>query len=993
MKNILLFLAYLISVSILAQTGPGGVGNSSTNVIWLDPDIVTYSSVPSVTTWPDQSGNGNDFTQATASRQPQRVTYSGHDALRFDGGDWVRNGGAAGLNATNHTQYIVYNGNQANHTGILYDGSFTQSSQFYRTYRTSSGFLQAWVVNGSSGTEKNTVANNSAFQIISSYWDGGAETWTSYKNGTSFGTQVGADGNPTGNYRNTIGAASNNAYPFDGDIGEVIMYNVTLNSAQRNIIDNYLSSKYSVAISNDMYAYDASHQYELIGIGEEADGSNLMAKGAGIMELSIGSLSSGDYVLVGHDNTNLSSTTNDVPAVITGGSRLTRTWRSDLTGSPGNVDIVYDVSTLTLPPGSYYLLVESNNGVFNDGDVVTYGPETPVGNLVAFSGVILVDADYITLASGAGASIVSVQTGDWDDPTTWNCSCIPGASDDVSVTAGHTVSATTTTNVHDLIVNGTLNTLSTGNFDIEGDYTINASGDATHKTVTFNGSSAQSINNSSSNTIKFKNLYVNNGNGVSFQSGAFSVSGSISVSNGPLQNTGATVTVLSTASSTAVITNGAGGFSGEFVFQRYISARNANWGDLSSPVSNATLGDWDSDQSGTVSELFMAGVNGIDGDAGGFESVYRYDEVGQSYVAVTDTGYALTPGEGLEVWLGDDMTTWNAKTFDTHGTPNYGDVPVSVADSWNLVGNPYQAWINWSLLSKPTLNATFYIWNTNNGTYDAYTNGVVAPHQGFWVESVGSGTLTFQESAKTGSGSSTFKRNEFDFVEAILRVKSTTTTYAHELKLRINEMANETLDEFDASFKPSRIAEAPSITAFASESTKKLAINSFHFQDEIIIPLSIEVGVSGKYLLQPVNFDGYSNYYETIELKDNLTGYKYNLEEVNKEGITVDIDRTENSDNRFYLKLSNLSLSTSNKLLVDEDVNVYMSNEQMVITFDDADENYEISIYNTVGQKIMNNKYSQGRTRVVISNDELQKGINIVTVKSSKGIVAKKINY
>src|SRR5690606_500642 len=145
-------------------------------------------------------------------------------------------------------------------------------------------------------------------------------------------------------------------------------YNKILNSAERNILSNYLSTKYNIAIANDYYSYDASHGNELFGIGQEADGANPIAQGTGIVEFSNASaLTNGSYLLSGHNNGSLTLTNNDVPASIAGGSRVRRVWRADVTGSLGTVDVVVDVTSLTLAPGQYYLLVESNNGVFNDG--------------------------------------------------------------------------------------------------------------------------------------------------------------------------------------------------------------------------------------------------------------------------------------------------------------------------------------------------------------------------------------------------------------------------------------------------------------------------------------------------------------------------------------------------------------------------------------------------------------------------------------------------
>ncbi len=996
MKNILFTTCLVLTFASFAQTGPGGVGNSANNVVWLDGNIVTVGTNPYIATWPDQSGNGNNFVQATSSRQPSIVTYYGFKGLRFDGGDWLRTGGGIGaLDANTHTQYVIYNGYTANHVGILHESSYTQSNQFLRTYR-NYGNVAAFVLNSTLGTVLNSTTNSSAFQIISSIWDGNAQTFDSYKDGTSFGSKGGANGSPTGNYLNTIGASSSGSYRFNGDMGEVIFYNTVLNSAQRIIVDNYLSSKFKVTISNDMYAYDAAltHQYGLIGIGQEADGNNLTAQGKGIVEFSVGSMNNGDYIFTGHNNTNLSTNTNDVPASIVGGSRLSRTWRVDVTGSTTITDVVFDISSLTLPTGSYYLLVESVNGIFNDGGVVEYGPFADVAGLVTFTGVSFADGDYFTIATGSNAGIASAATGNWGTAATWSCSCVPTSTDNVTISLGHTVTATTTVNINDLTINGNLNTIQTGDFNIKGDLVINAGGTFINKTIKFNGSSAQTLSNNGVSTIDFATLNINNGSGVSILTGNFSVSNSISISNGPLQNVGGNFTFLSTATKTAVIINGAGGFVGQFIVQRYISQRNAGWGDLSSSVANNHLRDWDSNPAGTARELYMCGVSGFSGSCGGWNSVYSFDAATQTYPAITDTAYVLAPGTGIELWLADDDTLLYNTTFDSRGTPNYGNVAVPVVNSFNLVGNPYQAFVNFNSLTKPTINSTYYIWSTATGTYVAKTAGQIPPHQGFYVESVGAGTLTFTESSKNGSGASTFYKTTpqedvepYTFTEALLKVKNTQMNYAHELKLRINELAKTSLDEFDASFLPSRIVEAPSITAFSENSNKPLAIVSFNQTEEVVIPISVNTGVDAQLIVETINFENFTNIYKNVTLLDTKTNTIYNLK--TQKEVPIEFTTDEN-DARFELRLSNeVTSSTSSNL----NATIYKNQEFTIIEMNDFTDSYIVSIVNVLGQKVVDDFVNVTTNRLLIPNSSLPKGVNLISVKDKNNSIIKKLIY
>ena len=120
---------------------------------------------------------------------------------------------------------------------------------------------------------------------------------------------------------------------FVGDIAEVIIYSAALNSAQRILAENYLSAKYNITIADDRYAgHDASYIRDVAGIGQESDGSHTEAHSAGLVAMSNGTLSDGDYLMFGH-----STVTNSVVTSNLGSTdavqRWERIWFLDKTGT------------------------------------------------------------------------------------------------------------------------------------------------------------------------------------------------------------------------------------------------------------------------------------------------------------------------------------------------------------------------------------------------------------------------------------------------------------------------------------------------------------------------------------------------------------------------------------------------------------------------------------------------------------------------------------
>jgi hypothetical protein len=94
--TIKLFLSILLLASVtvsFGQTGPGGVGNSSTNVLWLSADSQVFSDAgvtPAANTnnvgqWNDRSGNGRNAAHATVAERPNYQTgvLNGLPVIRF----------------------------------------------------------------------------------------------------------------------------------------------------------------------------------------------------------------------------------------------------------------------------------------------------------------------------------------------------------------------------------------------------------------------------------------------------------------------------------------------------------------------------------------------------------------------------------------------------------------------------------------------------------------------------------------------------------------------------------------------------------------------------------------------------------------------------------------------------------------------------------------------------------------------------------------------
>ncbi|MBL7962839.1 MAG: T9SS type A sorting domain-containing protein [Flavobacteriales bacterium] len=393
----------------MAQTGPGGVGNSSNNIIWFAADKGVVAPTAGITQWSDQSGNGNHATQATATRQPllESNVLNGYPAVLFDNDqtnpDYLTvpdNSTLEGMNGLTGFAVFRLNAGTANSAprGILCKrvDPGTQNAYGWFLHQNGSNLSQHLDIDGTG--DRVTSTNN--FATGTTYLNGFAFHGSSPSNANDqiLYTAGSAVGNRQESSSTVPNHASNfhlgvlyghtgtgaNTSRFNGHIAEVILYNQTLTTIQRTIVNNYLAAKYGTALaSDDLYTMDTpangNYDHEVAAIARS--GSDVVddVRGSGIVQVrrSSGSITNNAYLFWGHDNGALGSWgVTDMPASVQG--RLQRVWRVSEVNSSGsavdvgNVDLTFHLSGLgPVTASDLRLLVDTDNdGVFAD--------ETPI---------------------------------------------------------------------------------------------------------------------------------------------------------------------------------------------------------------------------------------------------------------------------------------------------------------------------------------------------------------------------------------------------------------------------------------------------------------------------------------------------------------------------------------------------------------------------------------------------------------------------------------
>ncbi|MEZ4721252.1 MAG: hypothetical protein R2813_05175 [Flavobacteriales bacterium] len=410
------------------QTGPGGVGNSTTNGLWLRADILNQNNNTSVPTWPDASGNGNDAVQATSGLQPIHFfngSLNSQSIVRFDGSndemavaDTDILDSSAGI-----TFYVVIRPTNLNgaargilgkrisfstpseyaYTWFFYTGNnlfldvHTNDNRFNTTttFSNSTNYLLSWTFDGTQPSTRRVRIRSGSTIIRTS-----TETSTFLPNSN----QVLAIGALNAGYGTYLGA----------DYGEIIHFNHALDTVQHILVQNYLSAKYNIALaSNNLYDEDepsnGNFDFNVAGIGR-TDASNIVddAQGSGLVRILNPTDLGNDEFMIWGDNGDSAQAIDSSDIPITMAARFQRVWRvSEVNGSltavdVGNVDMRWDLSGLgPVTASDLRLLIDTDNdAVFND--------ETPISGATAIGGGVYQFSGVSALANNRRFTIGTI---------------------------------------------------------------------------------------------------------------------------------------------------------------------------------------------------------------------------------------------------------------------------------------------------------------------------------------------------------------------------------------------------------------------------------------------------------------------------------------------------------------------------------------------------------------------------------------------------------
>lgn len=427
-------LTGIARTGLQAQTsGPGGIaGNIG---LWLDASAVTATNNTVVTTWPDRSGNNNNFTSAVGATF-NTGAQNGKPVFLFNGtSQYFERDYTAALNPANVTLFAV----TRVETSALYKSVITSRNDNggYMVYSLPNpNTWEFWYGIGSGG--HNYEALSSGIQTTAA-WSIMTYTATNanlaiYRNNAAVATGNATYGANTSR-PTRIGAGNTDVdavdFYFRGSIAELAVYGEVVSAAKRMIITNSLAWKYNIALTANYSVTGASATYsnDPGGIGRLSAADQVTDSRAGLVRMfgTTTSLTDNEYLFWGHNGGALVATATDLPAAfnatiggVTGsykvGGRLGRAWKVYERNGTGGTGI--DVGTVSLSvdltnvPGTkrlvdLVLIVDrDNDGTFADETYIAastssgiFTAATLAANVVTFTGVNLKENDNFTVGT------------------------------------------------------------------------------------------------------------------------------------------------------------------------------------------------------------------------------------------------------------------------------------------------------------------------------------------------------------------------------------------------------------------------------------------------------------------------------------------------------------------------------------------------------------------------------------------------------------------
>jgi hypothetical protein len=389
--------------------------------------------------------------------------------------------------------------------------------------------------------------------------------------------------------------------------------------------------------------------------------------------------------------------------------------------------------------------------------------------------------------------------------------------------------------------------------------------------------------------------------------------------------------------------------------------------------------------------------------------LWKYTEANTGTILwdeITVSNQNLEVGRGYVAKLAsDDVITFN-------GTLNNGDITSptltssgTVSKGFNLVGNPYPSYVNWTSAIKNNVNTSIWYRSKSTGSYLFQTfnvegdgvgaNGgtdIIPPMQSFWVKvPSGTGTVGFtnlMRSHQDQSDPTNRLKAPAVSTQKLLRLQVSNAVNADEAVVYFNANAQDGYDAYDSPKMSNANIAIPEIyTTVGGEQLVINGMNSIAANKEI--PLGFNTGAANTFTIKATevrNFDADTK----VILKDNVLNTESDITDGTAYTFSSDVT---NTSSRFTVVFRSPSLTTDgleNNPIDKLGLNIFRNaNNQITINRNGSIGNEGmVTVCNAIGQKLMSTPTTG--TSTVISKP-FSSGVYFVTVNMAGNKTTKKV--
>src|SRR5690554_6227404 len=341
---------------------------------------------------------------------------------------------------------------------------------------------------------------------------------------------------------------------------------------------------------------------------------------------------------------------------------------------------------------------------------------------------------------------------------------------------------------------------------------------------------------------------------------------------------------------------------------------------------------------------------------GGYFPLYLYDNATDTWPAVTFSD-PMQAGVGYRMWTDDPIVFFSGE-FNTGGV----QVPLTYTNGkgygWNLVGNPYSASIDWTLLyvasNSKNIESSFWIWMPTGRAYGAYSasttiplnieSSIIPSNHAFLVKVISpeeQAYINFDPSAQLVNSNNYLKAGS-TYSTSYVKLAGVFGNVKDEMAVAFIDDASMGLDRYDME---KRFANQKHVfELFTNISNLQAAINAIPLEESVEVPLGYNAMVAGDFSIEMVKDN-------TENVSCILVDKSLEIEQVLRPGDRYEFSATKGKNiTRFALKFSKIVTSERDIERPVADFSCHVLDSEIFVDFDNAHDGVRFQVADVQGR-------------------------------------------